>query len=168
MTGEQIVTLCVGLSNAVLAILVAIFSYTLFNKREKIYLKKQETIYRALTLCDKYLSWLNFYSNGVKDEDPTRNLDDTTLSVTEEARSVYNNLLCSCESKELIETFLDLIVRGNNSLDKYNCFRNLCRKELGLKELDDLSKKEIFFSTISTDDLTMHSQTKTFNKKELQ
>ena len=158
MTGEQIVTLCVGLANAVLAILVAIFSYTLFNKREKIYLKKQEAIYRALTLCDKYLSWLNFYNNGVKDEDPTRNLNDTTLSVTEEARSVYNNLLCSCESKELIETFLDLVIRGSHSLDKYNCFRNLCRRELGLKELDNLSKKEIFFSTISTDDLKKHSQ----------
>ena len=35
MSGEQIVTLCVGLANAVLAILIAVLSYTLFNKKEK-------------------------------------------------------------------------------------------------------------------------------------
>lgn len=142
-------------------ILVAIFSYTLFNKKEKIYLKKQEAIYRALALCDKYLSWLNYYTNGKKDAYPTRNPADTTLYVTEEARAVYNGLLCSCKSKDLIDAYLDLVVRGNASLDKYNRFRNLSRKELGLKELDDLSKEDIFFSTISTDDLTKHSQSKT-------
>jgi len=37
----------------------------------------------------------------------------------------------------------------------------MCRKELELKELDNLSKDRIFFSTISTDDLTKHSQGKT-------
>jgi len=161
MSGEQIVTLCVGLANAVLAILVAIFSYTLFNKKEKIYLKKQEAIYRALALCDKYLSWLNYYTGRTKDPDPTRNLDDTTLSITEEARLVYNNLLCSCKSKELIDTYLDLLFGDNPALETYNIFRNMCRKELELKELDNLSKDRIFFSTISTDDLTKHSQGKT-------
>ena len=167
MTGEQIVTLCVGLANAVLAILVAIFSYTLFNKKEKIYLKKQEAIYRALALCDKYLSWLNYYTEKIKNPDPTRNLDDSTLSITEEARLVYNNLLCSCKSKELIDKYSDLLFGDNPVLETYNSFRNLCRKELGLKTLDDLSKERIFFSTISTDDLTKHSQNKTFDKKEI-
>ena len=161
MSGEQIVTLCVGLANAALAILVAILSYTLFKKKEKIYLKKQEAIYRALALCDKYLSWLNYYTGETKDPDPTRNLEDNTLSITEEARLVYNNLLCSCKSKELIDTYLDLLFGDNPALNTYNRFRNMCRKELGLKELDDLSKDRIFFSTISTNDLTKHSQNKT-------
>ena len=161
MSGSQTVTLCVGLANAVSIILVAIFSYILFNKKEKIYLKRQEAIYRALELCDKYLSWLNYYNTDKKkNPDPTRNLADTTLYVTEEARAVYNNLLCSCKSKDLIDAYLDLVVRGSASLDKYNRFRNLCREELGLKELDNLSEKDIFFSTISTNDLTKHSQNK--------
>ena len=161
MSGEQIVTLCVGLANAVLAILVAIFSYTLFNKKEKIYLKKQETIYRALALCDKYFSWLNYSTDGKKDPDPTRNLEDTTLSITEEARLVYNNLVCSCESEVLINTFLTLFFVGEEfKLDTYNSFRNMCRKELGLKELEGLSKERIFLSSISTNDLTAHSQSK--------
>ena len=160
MSGGQMVTLCVGLVNAVVVILTAVFSYILFNKKEKIYLKKQDAIYRALALCDKYLSWLNYYTDQTKDPDPTRNLDDTTLSITEEARLVYNNLLCSCKSKELIDTYLDLLFGDKPALESYYNFRNMCRKELGLKEIDDLSKDRIFFSTISTTDLTKHSQNK--------
>ena len=93
MSGEQIVTLCVGLANAALAILTVVLSYVLFNKKEKIYLKRQDAIYRALALCDKYLSWLNYYTGQTKDPDPTRNLDDSTLSITEEARFVYHTLI---------------------------------------------------------------------------
>lgn len=160
MSGEQIVTLCVGLANAALAILIAVLSYTLFNKKEKIYLKKQDAIYRALALCDKYLSWLNYFTEQTKDPDPIRNLDDSTLFITEEARLVYNNLLCSCKSKELIDMYLDLLFEDKFTLVTYNIFRNMCRKELGLKKLDNLSKDRIFLSTISTTDLTKHSQNK--------
>lgn len=162
MSGEQIVTLCIGLASILFSALLSVLSYILFNKKEKIYLKKQDAIYRALTLCDKYLSWNDFYNpDGTKTPDPIRNSDDTTLSITEEARLVYNSLMCSCKRKETIDTFLDLLLGGGgeNIFRKYNQFRNMCRKELGLKELKELNGERVFLGKISTRELSNHSQT---------
>ena len=164
MSGGQIVNLCIGLANVVATVLVAVFAYTLFNKREKIYLKKQEAIYRALVLCDKYLSWFRYSSDGCESPTPARNPEDTTLSITEEARLVYNSLVCSCKNELLIETYLELLFVGKTDpsmlLPTYNKFRNLCRTELGLKAIENLNVEKIFLSRMTTTDLEEHSESK--------
>lgn len=168
MSGEQIVTLCMGLAGIIASTLTLILSFLLFNKNEKIYLKKQEAIYGALALCDKYFSWLSYNNpDGTIAPKPIRNPNDTVLTITEEARLVYNNLWCSCKSKELLDVFLDLIVGGKkiNTFKTYDSFRNMCRKELGLDELNDLNEERVFLAKISTQDLTKNSQQDSYSNK---
>jgi len=154
MTGDQIITLCLGVGNIFVSILLVILSFLFFNKREKIYLKKQEAIYQALDFLDKYLSWLNYYTEGKKEEDPIRDMNDSEESLTLCGRKCYNDLISSCGNGEIIKTFLDIIFEKNDTLTLYNKFRNLCRQELGLKEINNLSNDRIFLSRISTKDLT--------------
>lgn len=131
MTGDQIITLCLGIGNLLVSILLVVLSFLFFNKKEKIYLKKQEAIYQALDFLDKYLSWLNYYTNGKMEENPIRDMQDTEESITLNGRKCYNDLVCSCENDEIIKAFLDMIFESEDTLLRYNKFRNLCREELG-------------------------------------
>lgn len=158
MTGDQIITLCLGIGNILLSILLLVLSFLFFNKKEKIYLKKQESIYQALAFLDKYLSWLNYTTDNKKNENPVRNMNDSEESITFDGRKCYNDLICSCNNDEIINTFLDIIFEDKDILMLYNKFRNLCRDELGLKKLKKLSNDRIFLSKISTKDLANKSK----------
>ena len=158
MTGDQIITLCLGIGNIFVSILLVVLSFIFFNKKEKIYLKKQEAIYQSLDFLDKYLSWLNYYANDIKEEDPIRNMEDDEETVTFLGRKCYNDLICSCDNGEIIKAFLDIIFERENTLIRYNKFRNLCREELGLKTVEDMSDERIFLSKISTEDLAKLSK----------
>ena len=160
MNGEQIITLCLGLGNLVVSILVVVLSATLFNKREKIYLKRQEVIRDALNFLDNYLSWLTFYTNNKPDPIAIRDLNYNTTRITTEAREVYNTLICYCKNQEIVDVFLAIVFGDGSAMENYYKFRNLCRKELGLKEINSLSKGRIFLSQISTDDLVIHTNKK--------
>ena len=154
MNGDQIITLCLGVGNILVSILLLILSFIFFNKKEKIYLKKQESIYQALAFLDKYLSWLNYTTDNQKNENPVRDINDSEDSITFYGRKCYNDLICSCDNDEIIKTFLDIIFEEKNTLMRYNKFRDLCREELGLKKLENLNNDRIFLSKISTKDLT--------------
>ena len=160
MTGEQIITLCLGIGNLVVSIFVVVLSATLFNKREKIYLKRQEVIHDALNFLDNYLSWLTFYTNNKPYPIPVRDMNYNTTRITTEAREVYNTLICYCRNQEIVNVFLAIVFGDGNTIEDYYKFRNLCRKELGLKEINSLSKERIFLSQISTNDLEIHTNKK--------
>ena len=160
MTGDQIITLCLGFGNLVVTVLVVVLSTFLFNKREKIYLRRQEVIHDALNFLDNYLSWLTFYTNNKPDPIAIRNLNYNTTKITIEAREVYNTLICYCRNQEIVDMFLAIVFGDGNAMENYYKFRNLCRKELGLKEINSLSKERIFLSQISTGDLVIHTNKK--------
>lgn len=154
MSGDQIVTLSIGIAGLLVSLILGIFSYILFNKREKIYLKKQEAIYSALEIIDRYLSWMRFTTADLGSVKPIRNREETIESLTLDTRKVYNDLISSCKNVNIINTFLDIILDEDKVLIKYKKFRDLCRKELGLKELNGLDENRIFLAQVSTYDLT--------------
>lgn len=162
MTGDQITTLCLGVGNLLVSILLVVLSFLFFNKKEKIYLKKQEAIYQALAFLDKYLSWLNYNTNSKMEDNPIRDIQDTEESITLNGRKCYNDLVCSCEKDEIIKSFLDVIFENEDTLLRYNKFRNLCREELGLKKVENLSNERIFLSKISTEDLARKRKSRCF------
>lgn len=83
---------------------------------EHIYDIKLSAIQESLEFLDDYLSWLN-YNSDIK---PVRN-DITSKELTLKARKCYNNLVLTCESKELPETFLKLVFKDDDkTLILYN------------------------------------------------
>lgn len=157
MTGDQIITLCLGIGNLLVSILVVVLSTTLFNKREKIYLKRQEVVHDALNFVDNYLSWLKFYTDNKLDPIAIRDLSYNTSKMTIEARKIYNTLVCYCKNQEVVEMFLAIVFDECNTIENFYKFRNLCREELGLNAINKLNKERIFLSRVSTDDLEIHT-----------
>ena len=159
MTGDQIITLCLGIGNFIISVLVVVISSLLFNKREKIYMKRQEAVYDAMKFLDNYLSWLRFGNDKrIELRIPIRDLEYDTTKMTLEGRAIYNNLISSCKDEEIVETFISIIFNAEDWASNYIKFRNLCRKELGLNEIENLSTDKVFLYQIYTNDLEKHSQ----------
>lgn len=120
------------------------------HKKNSTYDMKKETIEEALGFLDTYISWLDTNSGVI----PAREkINDVDLAV--KARMIHNKLWITCNSKEIIETYINIIIpdscgkEGYPVFEKYNEFRNQCRKELGLDEIE-LPKDKIFLSVVST------------------
>lgn len=115
-------------------------------KLESSYEIKKNAIFESLQLIDSYLSWLDFESGII----PERDLNLTALELTKKARTVYNQLMVTCTNGELPKKFIK-ITCGNKTkkMRIYKKYRNMCRIELGLDEID-MSKKYVFISIVST------------------
>ncbi len=120
------------------------------HKKNSTYDMKKETIEEAFSFLDTYISWLDTDSGVI----PMREkIDGVDFAV--KARMIHNKLCITCDSKEIVETYVNIIVpdlsekKGYPVFQKYNDFRNQCRKELGFDEIE-LPKDKIFLSVIST------------------
>lgn len=119
------------------------------SQNEHIYKIKKETIQDSLTFLDDYFSWLNYDSDVI----PVRK-DTNERELTIKARECYNKLVLTCESKELPKMFLKIIFDNEtNKMELYNKYRNLSRRELGIKSDLELDQKSVFISRISTEAL---------------
>jgi len=59
-------------------------------------------------------------------------------------------LVCYCESDEVPKEFLNLVLHmSSHPMVEYAEFRNLCRKELGLKGLN-MDKDTTYIAKVST------------------
>lgn len=117
------------------------------SKKENIFQTKRVTVIKSLNFIDNYLSCLYFDSGIMAVRDP----EITTESLTLEARKIYNELSNTCEDENVPQLFSSILFDKNpNVLEDYNKYRNICRKEIGLKEIA-LDNDKIFFSQVSTE-----------------
>ncbi len=116
------------------------------SRLESSYEIKKNAIFESLQLIDSYLSWLDFDS-GIR---PERNLNLTALKLTKNTRTIYNQLMVTCTNGDLPKVFIEIVCGDTKEkLDLYVKYRNMCRIELGLDEID-MSKKYVFISIVST------------------
>lgn len=117
------------------------------------YKKKQEAIFESLKFLDTYCSFLD-YSSGII---PKRDNSYDSTKLTLEGRSCYERLCITIKNQETLEVFLSIVLRqSKNVMESLNTFRNLCRKELGLKEID-YNEESVFISVISPHSLEKKS-----------
>lgn len=111
---------------------------------------KREAIFNSLSLIDVYISWLTIDGRN----DLAERKEIKKLELTELGRKCYNELCLTCNSQELINSFLDIFFKKcSNIFENYSKYRNLARKELGLKELN-LDSDRVFIGKIGTDNMT--------------
>ena len=111
---------------------------------------KKEAIFNSLSLIDIYISWLTINEKN----DLAERKEITVLELTELGRKCYNELCLTCNSQELINLFLDILFnKDSNIFENYSKYRNLARKELGLKELN-LDMNRVFIGKIKTGNMT--------------
>lgn len=128
------------------------------HKQTQMFNTKRETIQEALTFLDTYVSWLDMSSGVV----PIRQ-EITEVDLTVNARTIHNKLCITCDNARIVELFVDIVVpspkqeQGEPIFEKYNEFRNECRKELGYKSAD-LPMDRIYLSQVST--RALHNKTK--------
>lgn len=120
---------------------------------QQIYNIKLEAINNSLDFIDKYISWHTIDDNKI----PVRE-QITTEQLTTMARNCYNRLIITCQSEKLLDCFNNICFHEQENIFKlYALYRNLAREELGLNELS-LDKDKVFYSKISTKDLTEKSE----------
>ncbi len=119
------------------------------HKRKELLEIKKTAILNSLSLIDQFFSWSTIDDGKIV---PARR-NITVLDLTESGRKCLNELCLTCDSKELIDLFFELITKEDrNPFVVYSEFRKAARKELGLKEIDfDLNN--IFIGRLATPDL---------------
>ena len=135
---------------SLLAVGVGIFTILYFNKKSVVFNIKRDVILKSLEFLNNYLSHV-FKSEGAIAS--SKGFDD----LTHQARACFSELHLVCKNEELLNTFMMLIFPEESDCDLtslsqhttilYQTYHNLCREELGLKELsyDYLRKRDIFY-----------------------
>lgn len=114
-----------------------------------IYNTKLTAVQKSLSFLDLYYSWLS--TDG--DNKPIRE-KTTTLELTKKARECYNELYTKCDNRDLVAAFADIVFNETSrTLDKFNAYRNLARKELGLPNVA-LGSDACFIGKVTTEELT--------------
>ncbi|HCC34910.1 MAG TPA: hypothetical protein DEQ02_04480 [Ruminococcaceae bacterium] len=127
---------------------VSIISATFFSKKARVHDIKKEAIFKSLALIDDFLAELLKYAG---EEGVVVSVDRTDKEYTKEARACFNELMLTCNNEALLNAFVKMFfsnLYGNNALQDYEEYRNLCRKELGLKMLKFRGLKEKDFILI--------------------
>ena len=120
---------------------------SLRNRAKEKYKIKQDAILRALHFLNAYYSYLDYPRRGIV---PQRDKSYDSTKMTLEGRKCYENLCVSVDNNEILETFLSIVLgTSDDTVKSLNTFRNLSRKELGLKEVQ-YSKDSVFLLVIST------------------
>ncbi len=108
---------------------------------------KYDALLNSLTLIDAHLSHYLKPSEGQKIK--------KQFASVEEARKCHNNLILTCEDKDILESF-SLIMFGANEgaaktapTDLLNSYRNLVRKELGFGNELDLDREKAWFGYVN-------------------
>ena len=152
LSETSIVAICCCAITAIASIVTTALS--LRNRSKEKYKIKQDAILSALRFLDTYYSYLD-YSSGIT---PIRKPYDS-VKMTLECRDCYEKLSVSVNDRSILEEFLSIVLdKSTNVLCSFNAFRNLSRKELGLKEIQ-YNKDSIFLSVITTETLG-HTETK--------
>ncbi|MEG2464266.1 MAG: hypothetical protein RSA87_03705 [Malacoplasma sp.] len=145
-----------GIAGAVLALIGNNF---LVNKRSKNYdlkLEKELAIYKYKT--EAILEAIDFLENYIAssqvEKSPFKKMTVSELTIS--ARACMDKLVVYCDNAELVETFDSIILKGetvksNEFIERFKNFRNLCRKELGLKNVK--FQKDEFYWLISTSNI---------------
>ena len=112
---------------------------------------KKVAIFNSLSLIDDFISWSTIDDGQQVSE--RKNI--TPLELTELGRKCLNELCLTCDNEELINLFLTILFDNNKSskhvniFENYAKYRNVARKELGLKEINfDLDK--VFIGRLAT------------------
>ena len=160
-------TLLISLIPALITAIVAYFVAIKQNKNEILKIEKQVksnlleykdkglleikkvAIFNSLSLIDDYISWTTIDDGRQVSE--RKNI--TTLELTELGRRCLNELCLTCDNEELINLFLAILFdngdKSGNTFENYAKYRNVARKELGLKEINfDLDR--VFIGRLST------------------
>lgn len=133
MTSSEVVTFIVAIVSILSSLFVSIYSVKYFNNRGVIYEVKKNAILRSLRLLDDYMSSAEWSDKTIK---PIMKMDLTTEYLTIEARECYNELIVTCKNSEIIKCFNKIVFSNMFSSDYLQEFREKCREELGLKEID--------------------------------
>ncbi len=113
-----------------------------------IYNTKLAALQKSLAFLDLYYSWLSTDEENAPIREKT-----TALELTKMARECYNELYTKCDNKELVSSFADIIFKEDaRTLEKFNAYRNMARKELGLPHLS-LGSDVCFIGKVTTDEL---------------
>lgn len=105
---------------------------------------KYDALLNSLTLIDAHLSHslLPFLEQKIKKQ----------YATTEEARKCHNNLILTCENKEVLELFSNIMFGAKDErvnieppTDLLNKYRNLVRTELGFGIALDLDRDRAWF-----------------------
>jgi hypothetical protein len=152
------------LVGTVLNISATVFGFIYFNRKKASFAEKQKAIHEALETLDDFFS--TFLIDGLGGKVVSTRLKPGYL--TTKARDALNGLYVYCKDATLPGLFLDILITPelivdtnpsrNGKIDigkkllKYSEFRNTCRKELGLREID-MPKDWIFINRISNPDL---------------
>ena len=160
-------TLLISLIPALITAILAYFVAVKQNKNEILKIEKQVesnlleykdkelleikkvAIFNSLSLIDDFISWLTI-DDG---QQVAERKSITSLELTELGRKCLNELCLTCDNEELINLFLAILFdngdKSGNVFENYAKYRNVARKELGLKEINfDLDR--VFIGRLST------------------
>ena len=147
----QIFSLVISLISVIVTGATAIASILYFNKKKYLYEIKQKAILDALKLIDDYFSIQSFNNVPESNIIPFSRSEQDRNNLTLRARECFNQLILSCKSSELVECFLKIFFPhyydpdGHSPIYNYKIFRELCRKELGIKQKINYESDEITF-----------------------
>lgn len=131
MTASEIILLITTILGIVGTILAAVIPQVMANKKQAIYVIKKDAILESLNFLDDYFS----YEFSKQDGSPCKT-DKNDL--TFRGRACFNKLITASDNSELVDKFCqffcpNLYGKEYASLEDYKNYRELCRKELGLK-----------------------------------
>ena len=139
---------CIPLAITIIGAIIAyLFSIKEFKKKE-VYRVKEEAIFKSLNYIDDYISWLNMEGHNEQQRKLIHNPDFIIAG-----REIFNELCVTCKNSQLVLLFSEMIFKETGDiLSKFPCYRNLARRELGLKHVE-FSEEHVFLSRVSTKDL---------------
>lgn len=131
----------------------ALISYWISRKvyvSNQIFDVKKEALLSALAVLDDYLSWLEFVGpDGSRSPDAMRR-NISSLELTVAARECYNKLCVTCDNRQILTSFLEIIFGDPKSVcEEYDKFRSAVRDELHLCKFKFDSNRS-FLSIVST------------------
>lgn len=160
-------TLLISLIPALITAILAYFVAVKQNKNEILKIEKQVesnlleykdkelleikkvAIFNSLSLIDDFISWLTI-DDG---QQVAERKSITSLELTELGRKCLNELCLTCDNEELINLFLAILFDSDdekgNIFENYARYRNVARKELGLKEIN-FNLDRVFIGRLST------------------
>jgi len=114
---------------------------------QKKYQLKHETCLNALSLIDAY------FSHTLKPPKDKKIIKQ--YATTENARTVHNKLILSCENKDILKKYEEIMFGDENGdkrqkspTDLLNEFRNLIRRELGYGSDLKLNREKAWFGKV--------------------
>lgn len=144
----------------ILGFIINYYYVTKEIKENKIYELKFNAIQQSMKILDIYISWLDFEDIDSKKIDSKNIVREkiTIEKLTTMARECHNQLSTTCNSVDLINKFMSIILNSDNILLEYNEYKNLCREELGMDEGLPFDNEKIFFSKVSTKALEKNNE----------